>query len=104
MCENRNQQTEKKKIFLVGIGMGTAASLTGQAKAALERARQQVATAIGADKDEIYFTSCGTESDNWAIKGTAFAHAAKAIISLPLPLSITLCSIPASGWRSMDLP
>lgn len=37
MCENRNQQTEKKKIFLVGIGMGTAASLTGQAKAALER-------------------------------------------------------------------
>ena len=37
MCENRNQQTEKQKIFLVGIGMGTAASLTGQAKAALER-------------------------------------------------------------------
>ena len=37
MCENRNQQTEKQKIILVGIGMGTAASLTGQAKAALER-------------------------------------------------------------------
>ena len=37
MCENRNQQTEKQKIFLVGIGMGTAVSLTGQAKAALER-------------------------------------------------------------------
>ena len=55
----------------------TIYSFGREAKAALERARQQVATAIGADKDEIYFTSCGTESDNWAIKGTAFAHAAK---------------------------
>ena len=44
-----------------------------EAHKALDHARQQVAAAIGADKDEIYFTSCGTESDNWAIKGTAFA-------------------------------
>lgn len=48
-----------------------------EAHKALDHARQQVATAIGADKDEIYFTSCGTESDNWAIKGTAFAHQKK---------------------------
>ena len=48
-----------------------------EAHRALDHARQQVATAIGADKDEIYFTSCGTESDNWAIKGTAFAHQKK---------------------------
>ena len=48
-----------------------------EAHRALDHARQQVATAIGADKDEIYFTSCGTESDNWAIKGAAFAHQKK---------------------------
>ena len=48
-----------------------------EAHKALDHARQQVATAVGADKDEIYFTSCGTESDNWAIKGAAFAHQKK---------------------------
>lgn len=37
---------------------------------AVEAARQQVADAIGANQGEIYFTGCGTESDNWAIKST----------------------------------
>ncbi|MBZ4664802.1 cysteine desulfurase NifS [Mahella sp.] len=44
-----------------------------EAKEAIETAREKVATAIGAEPSEIYFTSGGTESDNWAIKGTAFA-------------------------------
>lgn len=35
----------------------------------IETAREKVAKAIGADPSEIYFTSCGSESDNWAIKG-----------------------------------
>lgn len=43
------------------------------AKAAVEKARKQVADAIGAKPTEIYFTGCGSEADNWAIKGTAFA-------------------------------
>ena len=34
-------------------------------------ARKKVAKALGAEPDEIYFTSCGSESDNWAIKGAA---------------------------------
>ena len=38
-------------------------------KAALDEARKHMAAAIGAKKDEIFFTSSGTESDNWAIKG-----------------------------------
>jgi cysteine desulfurase len=43
-------------------------------KQAIEKARKQVADAIGAEENEIYFTSGGTESDNWAIKGVAFAN------------------------------
>lgn len=41
------------------------------AQADVEKAREQVAAALGADPKEIFFTSCGSESDNWAIKGTA---------------------------------
>ena len=41
------------------------------AKRAVEDARMKVATAIGAKPEEIYFTSGGTEADNWAIKGAA---------------------------------
>lgn len=37
----------------------------------VEEARAKVARAIGADPKEIFFTSCGSESDNWAIKGIA---------------------------------
>lgn len=41
------------------------------AKKAIKEARETVAACIGADPDEIFFTSGGTESDNWVIKGTA---------------------------------
>lgn len=41
---------------------------------AVDKARQQVAKAIGCNPNEVYFTSGGTESDNWAIKGMALAH------------------------------
>lgn len=37
----------------------------------VEQAREKVAKAIGAEPREIFFTSCGSESDNWAIKGIA---------------------------------
>ncbi len=47
------------------------------AKAAIETARQQVADAIGATPAEIYFTGCGSEADNWAIKGIARAKEKK---------------------------
>lgn len=44
-----------------------------EAREAVERAREQTARALGAKPEEIYFTSGGTEADNWAIKGVAFA-------------------------------
>ncbi len=60
---------------------GNANSLHGygrEASAIVDRARDRVATAIGAAKsNEIYFTSGGTEADNWAIKGIAHAYANK---------------------------
>jgi len=42
-------------------------------RAAVERARGQVASLLGCDADEVVFTSGGTESNNWAIRGTAEA-------------------------------
>lgn len=45
--------------------------------AAVDEARAKVANALNAAPNEIYFTSGGTESDNWAIRGIAEAHAAK---------------------------
>ena len=47
------------------------------AKKALENARRQVAAALKCESGEIYFTGCGTESDNWAIRGAAYAKKAK---------------------------
>ena len=44
---------------------------------AVEKARQQVADAIGADSKEIFFTSGGSEADNWAIRGAAALGAKK---------------------------
>ncbi len=44
-----------------------------QAKARLDRARADVAQSLGAEPEEIFFTSGGTESDNWALQGVADA-------------------------------
>ncbi|HLT57757.1 MAG TPA: cysteine desulfurase family protein [Limnochordales bacterium] len=45
-----------------------------QARAAIDEARERVAALIGAAPAEVYFTSGGTEGDNWAIKGIAWAR------------------------------
>lgn len=44
-----------------------------KAKGYVEAARESIAAYIGADPKEIYFTSGGTESDNWALKGVVEA-------------------------------
>lgn len=48
-------------------------ALAREAKEAVEEARGRVAAAIGARPEEVFFTSGGTESDNWAVKGVAAA-------------------------------
>ncbi len=55
----------------------SAHSLGREAKEALTRAREQVANLIGAEPASIVFTSGGTESDNLAIKGIAYANEKK---------------------------
>ena len=63
-----------------GEHFGNASSIHGtgrDARKVLEDARRTVADILGAKPAEIYFTSGGSESDNWAIKGAAFANRKK---------------------------
>ncbi len=50
---------------------------SASSKQAVDKARGIVADALGANKDEIYFTAGGSESDNWALKATAEAYQSK---------------------------
>ncbi|WP_406542286.1 cysteine desulfurase NifS [Clostridium ljungdahlii] len=49
-------------------------SMSDVPREAINTARQRVAKAINADKNEIFFTAGGSESDNWKLKGIAFAN------------------------------
>ena len=52
-------------------------SIGRNAKRAIEEARKKVASLINCKPEEIYFTSCGSESDNTALKGFAYANKEK---------------------------
>ena len=65
-------------VFTDNYGNASSIYMEGQkAKSTLEDARARIAKCLNAEPSEIFFTSCGTESDNWAIKGTAFRYAKK---------------------------
>ena len=72
-------------------------------KQAVERAREQVAALLGANPDEVFFTSGGSEADNWAIKGLAWAHPARRhlVAGAVEHLAVTrACAFLArQGWR-----
>ena len=71
------EEVIKEMIPFFGIEYGNASvmySLGRNAKKAMKQARERVAKAINADLNEIYFTSCGSESDNLAIKGFAYEN------------------------------
>lgn len=56
-------------------------SFSRQSKNALKEAREVIASCINANADEIFFTSGGTESDNWALSGVALNNFKKSVIS-----------------------
>ena len=79
------------------------------AKAAVEKARSQVAALIDADPEEIIFTSGGTESNNLALQGAARANASKGkhIITTAIehPAVLEVCAyLVSQGYRVTTLP
>lgn len=70
------EEVLKEMLPYFSIEYGNPSSIYGigrKSKRAIEEARRRVARAINARPKEIYFTSCGSESDNLAIKGIAHA-------------------------------
>ena len=66
---------EMLPYFTINYGNPSSIYSIGRAsKRAIETARQRVAQALNCKPKEIYFTSCGSESDNLAIKGVAYAN------------------------------
>lgn len=75
-----DEEVLKEMIPYFNLEYGNASaiySIGRRAKKAIEHARMQVAKSINADPKEIYFTSGGSESDNLAIKGIAYANREK---------------------------
>ena len=74
------EEVIKEMIPYFGMEYGNASvmySLGRSAKRAINNARRQVANVINCEPSEVYFTSCGSESDNLAIKGFAYANCEK---------------------------
>jgi cysteine desulfurase len=84
-------------------------SFGNQARIALEKARKRVAECLGCKPAEIIFTSCGTESDNLAVRGVAHAlrsrgnHIVTTIIEHHAVLN-TCKALEAEGCRVTYLP
>ncbi len=79
------------------------------ARPAVEGARRQVAAALGCEAREVYFTGCGTESDNWAIKGCAYAakNGRKTIVSTTIEhhaVLHTLEQLEKEGYNVIYVP
>jgi len=84
-------------------------SIGRDSKRAIEEAREKVAAALGAQSKEIYFTGSGTEADNWAVKGVAYAnrHKGNHIItsSIEHPAIMQTCKyLESDGFEVTYLP
>lgn len=84
-------------------------SVGRDSKKAIEESREKVALALGAEPKEIFFTGSGTEADNWAVKGVAYANKSKGnhIItsSIEHPAVINTCKyLEGEGFEVTYLP
>lgn len=71
------EEVLKEMLPYFSLNYGNASSMYSigrKSRKAIEEARQKTAHAIGAEAKEIYFTSCGSESDNLSLKGVAYAN------------------------------
>jgi len=73
-----------------------------RAKELLEDARTRLSRLLNCHPEELYFTSGGTEANNWAFKGFAFANAPREIILLSLLSNMIVFCILADGCNSRD--
>lgn len=74
------EEVIKEMLPYFGVEFGNASvmySLGRSAKKAMNSSRDKVARVLNCNMNEIYFTSCGSESDNLAIKGFAYANREK---------------------------
>ncbi|HAM39778.1 MAG TPA: cysteine desulfurase NifS [Candidatus Omnitrophica bacterium] len=87
---------EAMAVVLADVGNPSSIHQEGrEARERVERARRQVAALIGANPEAVYFTSCGTEANNWAIKGLFAANKRKGphvIVSAIEHPSVTLAA------------
>jgi len=101
---------EMLDVYQKTFGNSSSLHYAGRAaQAILEQARIRVAKAIGAKAGEVYFTSGGTESNNWAIKGVARANRGNGnhIItsSIEHPSVLEACrSLEKEGFRVTYIP
>jgi len=93
-----------------GFGNPSSGHAFGRAaRQAVDRAREQVAGLLGCAPDEVVFTSGGTESDNHAVLGTAYArrdrgrHLITSVVEHPAVLE-PCAWLEAEGWRVTRLP
>lgn len=94
-------------------------SLSRATENAIDQARERVAQVLHADKNEIFFTGGGSEADNWALKGIAFAnkHRGNHIITTKIEhhailhtceflekngFEVTYLSVDAEGFINLD--
>ena len=77
--------------------------LGDQSTRILEASRQQIADLIGKKSEEVFFTSGGTEGDNWVIKGVAFEKLSLVNTSSCQKLSIQRLRSLLFGFRLKDL-
>ncbi len=74
-CVDERVMTAMLPFFSQGYGNASSLHCYGtQAKEVLENSRTTIANCIGADSSELFFTSSGTESNNWALKSIAQAN------------------------------
>ncbi len=97
-------------FFSRAFGNPSAIYTIGQeAREAVEHAREQIARLVNADADDVYFTSGGTESDNWAIKGVARAWGDRKnhLITTPIEHHAVLeacVALREAGWEITFVP